>query len=385
MINGKSLSDLTLGILGGGQLGKMLCLAASNWNLNTIVLDPSRDCPASNTCTEFIKGSFQEYSHVADMCEKVDVATIEIEHVNVDALNFLKEQGIEVRPSPEILSIIKDKGLQKTFYCENNLPTSDFVICDSKEQVLEKIHNGEIKLPFVQKLCRDGYDGRGVYVVDSENKLNDMLGHRCIIEDLVCIEKELSVIVSRNKLGEIKCFRPVEMVFNHDANLVDYLISPADIDNDLSKKAENLAKKTVQSFDLYGILAVEMFLTRDNEILINEVAPRPHNSGHHTIESCVTSQYEQHLRSLLDLPLGSTELKTPSVMLNILGSQGCEGSAIYKGLEDCFKVEGVSIHLYGKKITKPFRKMGHITILDESIQSAIEKATYIKQKLKVVA
>jgi len=384
MKNGKNLSDLKLGILGGGQLGKMLCLAAGNWNLNTTVLDPLQDCPASTVCTEFIEGNFREYDHVNALSKKVDIATIEIEHVNVEALHSLKEHGIDVRPSPDIISIIKDKGLQKTFYHKNNIPTADFFICENKTHLMEKIHKGEIKLPFVQKLCTDGYDGRGVLVVNSESKLKDLMDYRCVIEDLVHIDKELSVIVTRNKLEEVKCFNPVEMIFNQEANLVDYLVSPADISDDLSQKAQDLAKRTVKSFDLYGILSVEMFLTQEGEILINEVAPRPHNSGHHTIESCITSQYEQHLRSLLDLPLGSTDIKSPSVMLNILGSQGHEGPAIYEGLNDCLKVEGASFHLYGKKITRPFRKMGHVTILDTDIESAIDKARYIKQNLKVM-
>lgn len=385
MKNGKNLSSLKLGILGGGQLGKMLCLAASNWNLNTTVLDPAQDCPASTICTEFIKGNFRQYSDVDALSRKVDIVTIEIEHVNVEALHSLEKSGIDVRPSPEIISVIKDKGLQKNFYRKNDLPTADFFIYEDEAHVREKIHKGEIRVPFVQKLCRGGYDGRGVQVVDSENKLKDLLDGRCVIEDLVDIDRELSVIVARNKLEEMRCFRPVEMVFNHEANLVDYLVSPADISDDLSEKAQSLAERTVKSFDLYGILSVEMFLTKGGEILINEVAPRPHNSGHHTIESCITSQYEQHLRSLFDLPLGSTDIKSPSVMLNLLGAQGHEGPAVYQGLSDCLKVEGASVHLYGKKTTKPFRKMGHVTILDADIESAVEKAHYIKQTLKVTA
>ncbi len=383
MKNGKNLSSLKLGILGGGQLGKMLCLAAGNWNLNTTVLDPAQDCPASTVCTEFIKGNFREYSDVDALSRKVDIVTIEIEHVNVEALYSLEKSGIDIRPSPQIISVIKDKGLQKNFYRSNDLPTADFFIYEDKAQVREKVHNGEIRLPFVQKLCSGGYDGRGVQVVDSESKLEDLLDGRCVIEDLVDIDRELSVIVARNKPGEMRCFRPVEMVFNHEANLVDYLVSPADISDELSEKAQSLAKRTVKSFDLYGILSVEMFLTKGGEILINEVAPRPHNSGHHTIESCITSQYEQHLRSLLDLPLGSTDIKSPSVMLNLLGAQGHEGPAVYRGLSDCLKVEGASVHLYGKKTTRPFRKMGHVTILDADIESAVEKAHYIKQTLQV--
>lgn len=385
MINGKSLTDLNLGILGGGQLGKMLCQAASNWDLNTIVLDPSHDCPSVNSCSKFIKGSFREYDDVIKLLGEADLATIEIEHVNIEGLKYLESKGIEVRPAPDILEIIKDKGKQKTFYEDNNLPTSDFIICNDKDEVLKKLNEGVIKIPFVQKLCREGYDGRGVVVVDSDKKLMDLLDDQSLIEEFIEINKELSVIVAHNKLGEVKCFSPVEMVFNYDANLVDYLISPAEISAELSNEALDLAVKTVKSFGLYGILSVEMFLTSDNKILINEVAPRPHNSGHHTIESCITSQYEQHLRALFDLPLGNTDIKTPSVMLNILGAEGYEGSAVYDGLNDCLKVEGASIHIYGKKITKPFRKMGHVTILDKSIKNALEKADFIKQNLKVVA
>ncbi|MGI9534003.1 MAG: 5-(carboxyamino)imidazole ribonucleotide synthase, partial [Thermodesulfobacteriota bacterium] len=303
----------------------------------------------------------------------------------IEGLKYLESKGIEVRPAPDILEIIKDKGKQKMFYEDNNLPTSDFIICNDKDEVLKKFNEGVIKLPFVQKLCRGGYDGRGVLVVDSEKKLSDLLEDQSLIEEFIDINKELSVIVAQNKLGEVKCFSPVEMVFNYDANLVDYLISPADISVDLSRESQDLAVETVKTFGLYGILSVEMFLTSDNKLLINEVAPRPHNSGHHTIESCITSQYEQHLRAVFDLPLGNTDIKTPSVMLNILGSQGYEGSAVYNGLNECLKVEGASIHIYGKKMTKPFRKMGHVTILDKSIKNALEKANFIKQNLKVVA
>ena len=385
MLNGKSLVDLKLGILGGGQLGKMLCQAASNWNLHTTVLDPTIDCPSAPYCSEFIHGNFRDYEDVIKLVGKVDVATIEIEHVNVEGLKFLVENGIDVRPSPEIISVIKDKGLQKTFYSEKGLPTSKFSLVDGPAEVLEKLEKRDLNLPFVQKLCREGYDGRGVLVVDSEEKLSGLLEGPSVIEDLVDIQKEISVIVARSGVGEVKCFSPVEMVFNYEANLVDYLISPADISPVLSKEAEDLAVKTVESFGLIGLLSVELFLTSDNRLLINEVAPRPHNSGHHTIESCITSQYEQHLRALFDLPLGNTDIKTPSVMLNILGANGYEGFAKYDGLNDCLKVEGASIHIYGKKQTKPFRKMGHVTILDENIEKALDKANFIKQNLKVTS
>jgi len=377
--------NLRLGILGGGQLGKMLCQAASNWDIETVVLDPLEDCPASSLCSKYIKGNFRVFEDVAGIAGEADIVTIEIEHVSTEGLRYLREQGIETRPSAEILEKIKDKGHQKNFYKDNNLPTSEFIICSSGDEIKELISKGDIKLPFVQKLCRDGYDGRGVYIVRENNQLDNLLEGESIVEELVEIKKELSVIVAQNGLNEVRCFKPVEMVFNYDANLVDYLVSPAVIDQSISDAAEELAVNIIKKFGLYGILAVEMFIDKNDNLLINEVAPRPHNSGHQTIESCDTSQYEQHLRALFDLPLGNTEIKSPSVMLNILGEPGYEGEAVYQGLEECMKIDGVNIHIYGKKITKPFRKMGHITIVDNNIDKALEKAEFIKEKLKVVA
>ena len=378
-------SNFKLGILGGGQLGKMLCQAASRWDIETVILDPLEDCPASSLCSKNIKGNFRDFDDVAAIAGEADIVTIEIEHVSTEGLRYLKEQGIETRPSAEILEVIKDKGLQKTFYKENNFPNSDFIICKSSDEIRELVSNGEIKLPFVQKLCREGYDGRGVLIVRNNEQLDNLLEGETVVEDLVDIKKEISVIVAQNGLKEVKCFKPVEMVFNYEANLVDYLVSPADIDQSISDAAEELAENIIKKFGLYGILAVEMFIDKNNRLLVNEVAPRPHNSGHQTIESCDTSQYEQHLRALFDLPLGNPEIKSPSVMLNILGEPGYEGEAVYQGLEECMKIEGVNIHIYGKKITKPFRKMGHITIVDSNIDKALEKAELIKDKLKVVA
>ncbi len=374
-----------LGILGGGQLGKMLCQAAGKWNLKTIVLDPSEECPAFSVCTRHIVGDFRNYEDVAQLGELADIVTIEIEHVNVEALRYLEGRGIETRPSSGILEIIKDKGLQKKFYIDNGLPTSSYIICAGKDEILNLINENKIEIPFVQKLCRDGYDGRGVSIIRDEDQLENLLEGESIVEDLVDIKKELAVIVAQNRLGEVRCFKPVEMVFNYEANLVDYLISPADIDMNISDRAEELAVDTVKKFGLYGILAVEMFLDKNNKLLINEVAPRPHNSGHQTIESCLTSQYEQHLRALFNLPLGNPAIKTPSVMLNILGEPGYEGDAVYRGLEECMSIDGVNIHIYGKKITKPFRKMGHITILDSNINKALEKADIIREKFKVLS
>lgn len=381
----KNLSDTKLGILGGGQLGKMLCIEASNWHVNTSVLDPSAHCPSSTVCSSFTLGNFNSYDDVYNFGKNLDVLTIEIEHVDTHALVTLEEGGLTVRPGADILRIIKDKGEQKRFYSSMGLPTSRFSVFDNKDELTARINDGKIELPFVQKSRQMGYDGKGVKIVTSNSDLESLLPGPCIVEDLVDLQKEISVIAVRNSEGEVKCFPSVEMVFNPDANLVEYLISPSDIAPRLSRRAEELAVETINSFGLCGILAVEMFLDNDDNILINEVAPRPHNSGHHTIESCITSQYEQYLRSLLDLPLAEPELIMPSVMVNILGEPGYEGEAKYDGLRECLSVTGAKIHIYGKKITRPYRKMGHVTIIDRDIKNALKKADIIKNKLRVVS
>lgn len=363
----------------------MLCLAASNWNIETAVLDPTADCPAGSVCSKFIHGNFNDFDEVYKFGKSLNLLTIEIEHINSEALEKLEEEGVEVRPSSNILKIIQDKGLQKKFYQENGLPTSKFAIIKSKADVFKMLEENKLSYPFVQKLCRFGYDGRGVQLVKDRKDLENLLNGESVVEDLVKIEKELSVIVAQNKIGEVKCFSPVEMVFNSSANLVDYLISPANIPDSVSNNATELALETIKTFELYGILAVEMFLDENEDLLINEVAPRPHNSGHHTIESCITSQYEQHIRSLYDLPLGETNIIYPSVMLNLIGEPGYEGVAKYDGFDKCLNIEGAKFHIYGKKLTKPFRKMGHVTIVDSDINVALEKARFIKENLKVVS
>ncbi|MCB9335854.1 MAG: 5-(carboxyamino)imidazole ribonucleotide synthase [Flavobacteriales bacterium] len=378
-------SDFKLGILGGGQLGKMLTLAASNWDIKTVVLDPSKECSAAHTCNEFVLGDFNDFNTVYEFGKKVDLITIEIENVNVEALKKLKQEGKKVLPCPDKLEIIKDKGLQKEFYENNQLPTSKFQLFSSEADIVKAVENQEIQLPFVQKLRKEGYDGRGVKVVENTNDLKDLLKGASLIEEKVTLKKELSVIVARSSNGEVKSFPVVEMEFNPQANLVEYLICPASISETIEEKAEKLAIDVVKSLDFVGLLAVEMFLDENDEILINEIAPRPHNSGHHTIESVVTSQYEQHLRAILGLPLGSTALKIPSIMVNVLGEPGFEGKVKYQGLKECLATEGVKLHVYGKKVTKPFRKMGHITILDKDLDNARKKADYIKEHFKVIA
>lgn len=377
--------DFKVGILGGGQLGKMLCLAAQNWHLQTWILDTSKDFPAGQVCSKFFEGNFKDFDDVYNFGKQVDVLTIEIEHVNTDALLKLEAEGIEVHPSPKALNIIKDKGLQKQFYEEKGLPTSSFELYESGEAVKAAISSGEIQYPFVQKSRTAGYDGKGVAVIKSEADFSKILPSASLIEPLVDIQKEIAVIVAKNASGEITAFPAVEMEFNPVANLVEFLVCPAELDEAISKEAEALAVSTIKAYDICGLLAVELFLTKDNELLINEVAPRTHNSGHHTIDSCYTSQFQQQLRAILDYPLGSTKMKTPSVMVNLLGEEGHTGQAIYEGLDKCMAKEGVKMHLYGKEITKPFRKMGHATILGETIDKAKVNARYVQENLKIIS
>ncbi len=381
----KNLSETRLGILGGGQLGKMLCLEASNWHVHTSVLDPSESCPSFTVCTSFSKGDFNSYDDVYKFAGGVDVLTIEIEHVSVEALENLESEGLLIRPGAGILKTIKDKAEQKRFYRSKGLPTSDFLVFENENELRSAVNNGKVVIPFVQKSRQMGYDGKGVKIVRSPDELPSLLEGPCIVEDYVEMKKELSIIAVRNKEGEVKCFPPVEMVFNTEANLVDYLVSPAELTPEQFETAEEVAVETVKAFDLCGILAVEMFLDNNDNILINEVAPRPHNSGHHTIESCITSQYEQYLRSLLDLPLADPGLMMPSVMLNILGEPGYEGDAVYEGLRETLSIPGAKIHIYGKSITRPFRKMGHITIIDKNKDNALKKAKQIKRTLRVIS
>ena len=377
--------DLTLHILGGGQLGKMLIEAASDWNIRCHVLDPDPDCSCSRLAWQFTCGSFKDYDAVMAFCAEAHYITIEIEHVNTDALRDLKAQGKKVFPDPDMLDIIKDKGKQKSFYAEHGIPTSPFTLYDDADAIRQAVASGTRTLPFVQKSCTAGYDGKGVQVVRTKDDLDKLLPGASLAEELIPFEKELAVIVARSTNGDTKAFPAVEMEFHPTANLVEFLLSPAHINSELEQKAQQLAVRTIEAMNLYGVLAVEMFLTADGDILVNEVAPRPHNSGHHTIEANITSQYQQLLRSIFGLPLGSTALTTTSMMVNLLGEDGYTGEAIYEGLPECLAIEGVYVHLYGKKITKPFRKMGHVTIVDSDAAKAREKANFVKDNLKIKA
>jgi 5-(carboxyamino)imidazole ribonucleotide synthase len=379
-------SDFKLGILGGGQLGKMMALAAGNWHLPIYFLDQQLDFPAGPYGMGFTEGNFKNFDDVYAFGKDKDVLSIEIEHVNTDALLKLEEEGVIVHPSPSKLNIIKDKGLQKQFYAEQKLPTSPFKLYPDKGGLLADIESGARPYPFVQKSCTAGYDGKGVAVINGPADQDKILEGACMVEDKVDIEKELAVIVARRPSGEVKAFPTVEMEFNPIANLVEFLICPAQISPEQEKEAVDIAIKTIEAYDLCGLLAVELFLDKAGNILINEVAPRPHNSGHHTIDSSYTSQFEQHLRAILDLPLGSTKAKTPiGIMINLLGADGHTGPAKYEGLDQLLAMEGVYPHLYGKKMTKPFRKMGHATILGTDLEATKERARVAQQQLRIVA
>ncbi|MCZ7555549.1 MAG: 5-(carboxyamino)imidazole ribonucleotide synthase [Bacteroidia bacterium] len=378
-------SDFKLGIIAGGQLGKMLVLAASNWDVRTYILDTDDHCPAATSCTCFVQGSQLDYDDVIRFGNMVDLITFEIENVNIEALKQLKADGKKIYPEPETLEIIQDKGLQKIFYRDNHIPSPRFVLCDNREAVLAAAERQTLPLPFVQKLRKGGYDGKGVALMRSKDDLVDALNGASVVESLIDIRKEIAVIVARNGRGETQCFPVVEMEFNDEANLVERLICPAALDAEILAQATDIATRIVSLLNLRGVLAVEMFVDTNNAVWVNEIAPRPHNSGHHTIESVVTSQFEQLLRAIFNFPLGSTQLKMPSVMINLLGEPGCDGPVRYEGLTECMSIGGVKIHLYGKKVTKPFRKMGHVTVLAPTIEEAIQKSDIVKRTLRVTS
>jgi len=377
----KQISDLKLGILGGGQLGRMLIQEAINYNLTTLVLDPDADAPCKHIANYFECGSITDFDTVYKFGKKADVITIEIEKVNIEALDLLEKEGKMVFPQARVIRLIQDKGVQKQFFKENDIPTAHFQLVNTKEDML----NSVIPFPYILKQRKDGYDGKGVMRINSAEDLEKAFDSPCLIEELVDFEKEIAVIVSRNSRGDVKTFPMVEMEFNAEANLVEFLISPSTYPEHIQERAETIAKNIAAALNVTGLLAVEMFITRNGEILVNELAPRPHNSGHHTIEGNYVSQFDQQLRSIFNLPLGDTRAISNAVMLNLLGEKGHDGVAKYEGMEKAMAVDGVYIHLYGKKYTKPFRKMGHVTIVDQNRETAIEKANYIKETLKVIS
>jgi 5-(carboxyamino)imidazole ribonucleotide synthase len=372
--------NFKLGILGGGQLGRMLIQSGIDYNIPFAVLDPDAHAPCSNLA-EFSNGKLTDYETVMKFGEACDIITIEIENVNVKALKELALQGKKVFPEPEVIELIQDKRIQKTFYKEHGIPTAPFVLTDNAAAVA----NHKSFLPAVNKLGKEGYDGRGVQILRTESDLSKAFDAPGLLEKLIDFEKEIAVIVARNTAGEITTFPVVEMVFHPVQNLVEYLFAPAQITEDVRLKADAIARTVIDKLNMTGILAVEMFVTAEGEVLVNEVAPRPHNSGHQTIEANMTSQYEQHLRAILGLPLGDTSTIIPSAMVNLLGEPGYEGIAKYQGFEEVVSVPGVHVHLYGKRLTKPFRKMGHVTVIDHDLHKLREKAEFVKRTLKVIA
>lgn len=379
----KGINKIKLGIIGSGQLGKMLLYETIRWDVETFILSNEANAPSKLQCNHFELGDYMNFDQVLQFGRKVDVLTIEIEHINVDALEVLEKEGINVFPQPGALRIIQDKGIQKQFYHTHNIPTSAFQLFDSKELIEAAISKKSITYPFIQKLRKGGYDGRGVSIINSADDLGLLLDGPSVIEQKVNIAMEVAVIVARGIGGEIKTFDPVEMVFDNRANLIDLLLFPARLNKETTLKLEAIALDTVEKINMVGLLAVEMFIDIDGNLLVNEVAPRPHNSGHQTIEACYTSQYQQHLRAILGLPLGSTAIRCSAAMINLLGDAGVSGPVVYKGMEDCLNKPGVYVHLYGKAQTKPYRKMGHITVCASTIEEAMQTAHWVKEKIKV--
>jgi 5-(carboxyamino)imidazole ribonucleotide synthase len=377
------VSNKKIGILGGGQLGKMLCEAASPWHLNIHVLDKDEHMSAAPYCTAFSKGNFKNYNDVFEFGKGMDIVTIEIEHVNLEALVDLQKAGIEIHPNPQALYKIVDKGLQKLFYRENDIPTAGFILLDSKSEIVEAVKNSKIKLPFVQKTRKEGYDGRGVQVIRTQDDLKKIADVPSVIENLVELEAEVAVITSRNKNGQVESFAPVNMKFKDEANLLDVLECPAGLTKEKDQMLIDISEKIIKKLGICGVLAIEFFLDKKGEIYVNEIAPRPHNSGHHTIENNIVSQYQQHLRGILNLPLIKPRIISPAVMINVLGEDGYQGTPQINGLELLFNIPNAYFHWYGKKETKPFRKMGHITFTGPSVERAREIALSVRQELKI--
>ncbi len=372
-------SDFRLGILGGGQLGKMMLYTTRKWDIQTYVMDTDDTAPAFQGSDVFFEGDITDYEAVMEFGQQVDALTIEIENVNVRALQDLEDMGIAVSPSASVLNLIKNKAVQKQFYTDQHIPTAAFETLDQPDLDHKRSY------PFIWKSAEGGYDGKGVQVIRTKSDLETLPEIPCIYEDMVDFDLELAVIVARNARGEMKTYPVVEMEFHPEANQVEYVICPARIDDDISNKARELALKVSAAYDHVGLLAVELFLTKTGDLLVNEVAPRPHNSGHYSIEGSITDQFEQHVRCVCNLPLGSTESTVASVMVNLVGAEGHTGAVIYKGMEEILAMPGVTPHIYGKRETRPFRKMGHVTVVASDIQEARKLAEAVKKTIKVVA
>ncbi len=374
-----SKSDFTLGILGGGQLGKMLLQVTSRLSIKTNVLDPSNDSPCKEICSEFTKGQLMDFDAVYNFGKNCDLVTYEIEHINVDALEKLEKEGVKVFPNSSTLRIIQDKSIQKQFFIDNNIPTAKFKYYNS----LKDLNVEKLKFPCVWKKTKFGYDGYGVKILKSKKDLNNLPETQFIIEEMIPFKKELATTVVRNQNGDIEIFPIVEMMFNEISNQVEFVVCPAQVRDELKARAEKVALKVSKTFKQVGLLAVEMFLTHDNTILVNEVAPRPHNSAHYSIEACINSQFDQHINAILNLPLGCSKSNNYAIMANLVGGIGYNGDVIYEGINEAMNFDNVKIHIYGKKETKPNRKMGHITVIDTDLKSGLQIAKTIKNLIQI--
>ena len=374
-----SKSDFTLGILGGGQLGKMLLQVTSRLSIKTNVLDPSNDSPCKEICSEFTKGQLMDFDAVYNFGKNCDLVTYEIEHINVDALEKLEKEGVKVFPNSSTLRIIQDKSIQKQFFIDNNIPTAKFKYYNS----LKDLNVEKLKFPCVWKKTKFGYDGYGVKILKSKKDLNNLPETQFIIEEMIPFKKELATTVVRNQNGDIEIFPIVEMMFNEISNQVEFVVCPAQVRDELKARAEKVALKVSKTFKQVGLLAVEMFITHDNTILVNEVAPRPHNSAHYSIEGCINSQFDQHINAILNLPLGCSKSNNYAIMANLVGGIGYNGDVIYEGINEAMNFDNVKIHIYGKKETKPNRKMGHITVIDTDLKSGLQIAKTIKNLIQI--
>ncbi|SHK20356.1 5-(carboxyamino)imidazole ribonucleotide synthase [Paramaledivibacter caminithermalis] len=376
----KRFIDLKIGIIGGGQLGKMIAQEAKKMGLFVTILDPTPNSPASQIADKQIISDFNNEEKIEELVNECDITTFEIEHINTEILKRLGKDGKNIFPTSRVLEIIKDKSRQKEFLNKFNIPTSRWKRVNDNGFI-----DKDLGFPVVQKACRGGYDGRGVYIIKNKDDIENRLKTESFLEEYIDFEKELAIMVARNRHGEIRCYPLVEMVFDKEENICDMIIAPARVDENIYKEASEIAAKCVRALNGIGVFGVEMFLTKDKKILVNEIAPRVHNSGHYTIEGCVTSQFEQHIRCIAGLPLGSTELIVPTVVMNILGEKNHYGTADYIGVNEALEIPGVSVHIYGKKEIKPYRKMGHVTIVDKQIEKAIEKAYRVKNVLKAIS
>lgn len=375
------MSIRKIGILGGGQLGRMLLQAAANYPVETFVMENDAHSPAAHLCHYFTKGDITNFEEVYNFGKGLDAITIEIENVNEEALEKLELEGVKIYPTPAALKIIKNKILQKQFYKQNEIPSSDFLITQNLSDLTQQLHF----LPAVHKLAMGGYDGRGVQVLKTKEDITKGFDAPSILEKMVDIKKEIAVIIAVNTKGEHAMYPAVDMVFDQRLNLLEYQLSPAALPENVLWKIEAIATKLVKKLNSPGIFAVELFVDKDDNVFVNETAPRVHNSGHHTIEGNYSSQFDMLWRVMLDYPLGCTEAILPAAIVNLLGTEGFTGDAIYEGLEEIMKLENVFIHIYGKKETKPGRKMGHVTILSKEKQELIHQANRIKNTLKVIA